>query len=186
MRPTRLAAVAALFVLAVGPAAAQETIDNPEFTTWSKFKKGASVTLKSTTEAGKTTVESFITTTLVEVGADKLVLETSAASKIGGMEFKTPAMKRDVPKTLTLPKVEKKDEKIEKPKTEEGTDTIKVAGTEVKAKWYKTTFEFKGTTTESKNWTSDEIPGGLVKSVTKSTGTLPSTTTMEVIEFKKP
>ena len=191
MRLTQFTALA-MFALVPTTARAQETIDNSEFTSWSKFKGGASVTLKSTIDSGKMTLESLVTTTLVEVGADKLVLETTAVSKVNGMEFKAPAMKREVPKTITLPKLEKKDEpkvdrpKVDKPMTEEGTETLKVSGTDVKAKWYKTTFEIMGTRTESKNWTSDEIPGGLVKSVTKSSGESPSSITMEVVEFKKP
>jgi hypothetical protein len=187
MRLSRFSAVAVL-ALCAAPVAADEMVPNPEFASWSKFKKGASVTLKSVNEFNKMKSESVITMTLVEVGADKLVLETVAVSKINGMEFKSPADKRDVPKTFTIPKVEKPkdDPKVEKPKTEEGTETLKVGGVEVKAKWYKTTFEVMGTKTEAMNWTSDEIPGGLVKSVTKSTGAAAATFTMEVTEFKKP
>lgn len=185
MRLTRLIALAAVLVVP-GTAAAQETMDNSEFTSWSKFKKGTSVTLKMITEAGKVSFETTITTTLVEHGADKLVLETESVSKIDGKEFKAPAMKRDVPKTVTVPKVPKVDKKVEQPKPEEGTETLKVAGTEVKTKWYKYTFEGKGTKTESQIWSSDEVPGGMVKTVTKSTGASTSSSTMEVIAFKKP
>jgi hypothetical protein len=188
MRLSRLCAVAAILAIWSAPAAAaDETIPNPEFASWSKFKKGASVTLKSVNEFNKMKTESVVTMTLVEVGADKLVLETVAVTKINGMEIKSPPVKRDVPKTFTIPKVDPKDvPKVEKPKTEEGTETLKVGGVEVKAKWYKTTFEVMGTKTEATNWTSDEIPGGLVKSVTKSTGAAAATFTMEVTEFKKP
>ena len=186
MRLPQLSAVT-LVVLAAGAAAAQETTEDPEFKSWSKFKKGASVTLKSTTDLGKTTVVTVITTTLVEVGEDKLVLETVATSTINGMEIKVPAMKRDVPKTVTTPKVDKKDDpKADKPKIEEGTETLKVAGVEVKAKWYKATADVMGTKTESKTWTSDDIPGGTVKMVTKIMGANPATITLEAIEFKKP
>jgi hypothetical protein len=186
MRPTRLAAVA-LMVLAAGSAAAQETIENQEFKQWSKFKKGASVTMKSTTDLGKMKVEAVITTTLIDVGPDKLVLETSSVSKINGMEIKVPPMKRDVPKTVTVPKVDKKDDpKAEKPKTEEGTETLKVAGVEVKTKWSKATADVMGTKTEAQYWFSDDFPGGLVKSVTKIMGANPATITIEVTEFKKP
>jgi hypothetical protein len=126
--------------------------------------------------------------TLVEVGDDKLVLDTTSVTKINGMELKSPVVKRDVPKTYTIPKVEKpkEDPKVEKPKTEEGMETVKAGGVEVKAKWYKVTLDVMGTKTESKSWTSDEIPGGLVKMVSKTSGTVEGTVTMEVVEFKKP
>lgn len=187
MSLTRFAAAAAMIVLVAGTATAQETIPNPEFANWSKFKKGASVTLKSTSNFGKTSVETLITMTLVEVGSDKLVLDTTSVSKLNGMEIKSPVVKRDVPKTSTVPKIDPKvAPKVEKPKTEEGTETVKVSGVEVKAKWYKVTQDVMGTKTESKSWTSDEIPGGLVKMVSKTSGTVEGSLTMEVIEFKKP
>ena len=67
---------------------AQEKIDNPEFASWSKFKKGTSVTLKTSTDAGGMKTESTVTTTLVESGADNHVVETTVVSKFNGMEFK--------------------------------------------------------------------------------------------------
>ena len=122
------------------------------------------------------------------MGDDKLVLDTSSMTKVNGMEIKSPVVKRDVPKTFTIPKVEKPkdDPKVEKPKTEEGTETLKVGGVEVKAKWYKVTQDVMGTKTNSQTWTSDDVPGGLVKMVTKTSGTVEGTITMEVVEFKKP
>src|SRR5262249_37651879 len=147
------------------------------------------VTLKTTSEFGKMTTESVMTTTLVEVGADKLVIETSSTVKANGMEFKAPPIKRDVEKTITVPKVEKKvDDPKTKPaiKMEEGTETIKIAGVEMKAKWIKSTFEAQGNKTEMKMWMSDDVPGNLLKSVTKTTGQFASITTTELVEFKKP
>ncbi|HJZ93668.1 MAG TPA: hypothetical protein VKE40_22525, partial [Gemmataceae bacterium] len=89
---------AAVLALAAGPAAAQETIDNLEFTAWSKYKKGASITLKTTSTFNGMTSEAIMTTTLVEVGADKVVVEYAVVSKANGEEVKAPAEKRDVPK----------------------------------------------------------------------------------------
>src|SRR4249920_3742887 len=130
MRPTcRL--VLAFCLLVPATALAQDKIDNPEFTSWSKFKKGTSVTLKSTTEFNKMSSETLIIFTLVEVGAEKLVIETTSVAKVNGMEIKVPPMKRDVTKTVELPKgVKKEDFAAGKPPgtTEEGTETLKVGG----------------------------------------------------------
>src|SRR5262249_21811625 len=52
---------AAVLALAAGPAAAQETIDNLEFTAWSKYKKGASITLKTTSTFNGMTSEAIMT-----------------------------------------------------------------------------------------------------------------------------
>jgi hypothetical protein len=156
---------------------------------WSKHEKGTSVTLKTTSGGGMTS-EVTVTTTLVEAGADKLVIETSVVSKVNGMEIKAPGTPRDVTKTIELPEgVKKEDLTREKPPGtyEEGTETLKIAGTEVKAKWYKYKAEVAGTTIDAKMWTSDAVPGGVVKAeVTTTAGGVTTTTKTELVEFKKP
>jgi hypothetical protein len=188
MRLACLASVAVL-VLSAGVSRAEDTVDNPEFTTWSKFKKGTSITLKTTSAFNNMTTEITSTTTLVEVGADKLVVETSSVTKFNNMEIKAPPAKRDVMKTITLPKgVKKEDLTAKKPPGtfEEGTETVKVGGTEVKTKWFKFKAEMDGTKTEAKMWTSDDVPGSMVKMESTTTGKVATTLKMELVEFKKP
>jgi hypothetical protein len=185
MRHAYLAAVASL-ALAACPAFA-ETIDNPEFAMWQKHKKGTSITLKTTSSAEGVDSETTMTTTLLEVGADKVVVETSVVSKFNGMEFKTPPTKRDVEKTLELPEgFKKEDFQGPKPKGtyEEGTETVKVGAGEFKAKWYKYRIEIAGQKTEAKMWISDEVPGTMLKLETTTTGGGSSKT--ELLAFKKP
>lgn len=180
---------AAVLALAAGPAAAQETIDNLEFTAWSKYKKGASITLKTTSTFNGMTSEAIMTTTLVEVGADKVVVEYAVVSKANGEEVKAPAEKRDVPKKLTLPKGSPKPDRTATtpPGTyEEGTETIKVAGTELKTKWYKYRGEEGGTKTEAKMWVCEDVPGQLVRMESKTTGAATIETKAELVEFKRP
>jgi hypothetical protein len=171
-----------------GTAAAQETVENPEYKNWSQFKKGASVTLKMTATASGMTIETLVTTTLVEVGT-KLKLEMTSITKAGGMEIKSPPFAREVEKTLTLPPGAKaEDVKAQKPEGRfaEGSETVKVAGTEFKTKWYQSKIEAQGLKTETKQWMCDDIPGGMVKMEATTTGAAGSTMKMEVVEFKKP
>jgi hypothetical protein len=185
---SRFAAVFAVFAFVV-PAIAQDKIPNSEFTSWSKFKKGTSVTLKATSEVMGMASEVLVTNTLVETGDDKLVIETSSVTKFNGMEFKSPALKRDVTKTIELPKgVKKEDAVAGKPPgtVEEGTETLKIAGMEVKTKWYKYSAEVEKVKTEGKTWMSDDVPGMLVKSEMSTSGALATKTKMELVEFKKP
>jgi hypothetical protein len=188
MRPTRFAALA-LVALIPGVAVAQEMITNPEFANWSKFKKGTSVTVKTVTDVAGMKGEMSITMTLVEAGGEKLVVETSSVTTANGMEFKSPAAKRDIAKTIELPKgVKKEDLESKKPdgSFEEGTETLKVAGVEVKAKWYKYKSEIAGIKSEGKMWMSDDVPGWLVKTELTTSGEIASTMKSEVVEFKKP
>jgi hypothetical protein len=190
MNWTRLAALA-LIVLVPGAAHAQEKIANPEFAQWSKFKKGTSVTLKTVSEAAGMKSEMTMTMTLVEVGADKVVVASSSVVKAAGMEFKSPPMNRDVPKLFELPKGVKKEElegqatKVEG-KYEEGTETLKVAGVEVKTKWFKYKHEAEGIKSEGRMWMSEDVPGWLVKSEASTSGAVASTMKTELVEFKKP
>jgi hypothetical protein len=188
MRFARFTAVV-LCALVPGAVAAQDKVDNPEFANWSKFKKGTSVTLKSVSSFNNMSSEATITSTLVEVGADKLVIEMTSAVKSGAMEFKGEPMKRDVSKTVALPKDFKKEDfaKGKPPGTyEEGTETLKVGGMDVKTKWYKYKFEVEGTKTEAKMWMSEDVPGIMVKSEMTASGALATTTKMEITEIKKP
>jgi hypothetical protein len=180
-------ALCSLAVLALAvPLARAADIENPEYAQWAKYKKGTSITLKTTTTAAGMTNETLMTTTLLEVGDAKLVIETVTVLKVAGMEIKSP-LKRDVPKTITVPDV-KVDPKVKLPdlKPETGTETLKIAGLEVKTKWTATKVEVAGTTSESKTWTSEDVPGMLVKSETSTKGAFASTTKIELIEFKKP
>lgn len=174
------------FVLALAVAAKAEPVDNPAYKSWSNFKPGTQITMKTESEFNKMKSEILIVTKLVEVGKDKCVIEVETISKINGMEFKAPAMKQDVPKTFDVPKPKDgKDPKVDLPesKKEEGTETVKISGLEIKTKWIKYKTKTPAGDSEGQTWLSDDVPGGLVKSVTKS-GDISTST--ELIEIKKP
>ena len=190
MRFACLASVAVLG-LAVGVAPAADPVENPEFASWSKFKKGTSITTKKTGTVAGVTIETTTTTTLLEVGDDKLVLEDVTTSKTSAnpQEVKLPALKRNIPKTIKLPAGRKVEDYIDgtRPGTyENGTETLKVGTVEVKTKWYKTKREENKVKTDSKRWVSEDVPGGLVKAETTIVGAFTSVEKVEVIEFKKP
>jgi hypothetical protein len=163
----------------------KKKIDNPEFTMWSKYKADTMTKLKMSTEVNGMKSGSTIVTTLKEVGADKLVLETEVISNFNGMEFKAPATKRDVTKTIEVDdKVAEQIGKGAKPEgtIEEGTETLKVGKDDVKTKWYRFKSKASGKEVEGQSWVSDEVPGRIVKMVSK-TSTFSST--MELVEFVK-
>ena len=186
-RASALSAV--LLILAAGPGLAQESVENGEFTSWSKFKKGTSITTKMTSTAAGMSSEITMTITLADVAADKVVLEQAGVTKAMGMEFKMPAVKRDVPRTVALPKgAPKPPAPGSKPEGtyEEGTETLKVGGTEVKAKWYKVKNEMGGVKSDAKMWISEDVPGMMVKMEATTTGAVASETKLELLELKKP
>jgi hypothetical protein len=189
MRWARLTTPAVLALCAALAAAQEDKLDNPEFANWSKFKKGTSVMVKTTSTFDGFTKNSTTISTLVEVGGDKVVVEITTVDKFLGKENKQPPIKRDINKTVALPKGAKKEEFAggKPPGTyEEGTETLDVGGAEVKAKWYKYRVDLGGTKIEAKQWTSDDVPGRVVKSEITTTGKLASTNRTEVTEIKKP
>lgn len=168
----RLVAVAVAVAFATS-ARADDKVENPEFKNWSKFKAGTTVSMKTTIDAGGMKFEGAMTNKLVEVKDDKVVVETEAVSKVNGMEFKVPAQKRDVVKTLDKPQPGF-DAKTGKPEgtTEEGKEKVKVGGTEYECKWYKFKNKQKLPTgeeeAEGQIWMSDDVPGMVVKMTTKT------------------
>jgi hypothetical protein len=184
-------ATVAVLALAAGAARADEMVPNPEFANWSKFKKGTSVTMKTTTTGSGVTSELRSTSTLIEVGAEKVVVEYTSVTMVNGMELKLPATTREIPKTIAKAKDARKDEKDDPntPKevaSEEGTETLKVLGQEFKTKWRSNKVKVAGTTSDSKVWLCDDVPGMMVKMESTVTGAVASTLKMELIEFKKP
>lgn len=180
---------AVLLALAAGPAAAQAMIENGEFSAWHKFLKGTAITTRMTSTAGGQTSEVTMSVTLLDVGPDKVVLEAAAVTRAKGMEVKMPAVKRDVPRTITLPKGTPRPPPAgARPEGtyEEGTETLKVGGTEVKAKWYKVKNETGGVKSDARMWISVDVPGMMVKMEATTTGAVASESKLEVLEFKKP
>jgi hypothetical protein len=186
----RVASTLALVVfLGGGAAVAQEKIDNPTYASWAKHKVGTTTVLKSTTSGAMFSSESTITTKLVEVTADKVVVEMTVKSKAAGKDFDLPPMKQEYPKTIELPKGAKKETfATGKPEgtTKEGTETVKVGGQELKTKWYEYEVKANGMDIKAKMWMSDDVPGAMVKMESKVAAQVAGETKMELIEFKKP
>lgn len=161
--------IAALTALAVVSMAA----DNPG---WNSFKPGSWVKLKSTTDmtvAGhKNTTSTEMKETLVSKTADKAVVETE--STVMGTTSKTKAeipLKSDAKGTAQNP-------------VKMGSESISVAGKTFKCRTFEIQSEANGMKTNTKTWIADEVPGGLVKSESTSTGSMSMKSTMELVDFK--
>jgi len=174
----------------LSPLQAQEMVENPEFTSWSKFKKGTSVTMKSTRVTKTKASEVIITNTLIDVGVDKLVIESSSVVKNEKeKDFKTEPEKREVKRIIPLPKsLTKEDFVASKPPgtTDEGTETLKFGTLELKTKWYKYSAEVAGIKIEGKRWVSSEMTVSIVKNEMTTTGEFSETNKLELLEIKKP
>jgi hypothetical protein len=172
--------------LVCAAASAGDTVENADYKSWSKFKPGASVTMKIKGESKKDgSTEGQITTKLLEVAPDKLVLEMSLKLKTPVGDVADSGRKREVLKIITPPPGVSKQEYEKSPYgqvLEEGAETLKISGVEYKCKWYRTQKD----DVEAKIWLSDLVPGAVVKSVINSRGASPKTMKLELVDLKKP
>ena len=165
-----------VFGLVVSTAQAGEKVDNPLYKHWAKFKPGAFSELKTESEVMGMKNVSTMTTTLKELTPEKAVVEMSVVSVVNGQETKVPPQKQEI-----LAKIEEeKAKELDTPKKGDkrngaeiigvGEEEIKVGDKKVKCKWAEMKMTQEDTTTTTKVWTTDEVPGQVVKMVTNMDG----------------
>jgi hypothetical protein len=177
-----IAVVLCALMLAASTSFAQEQA-NPEYTGWSKQKPGAWVKHKMVSDAGGQKTEMEMTTKLIELTADKAVVETASVMNVGGQKIDVPGMKRDVPAKWDPAKANP-NPNAPKPEIKEGSEDVTVGGKSYKCKTYETTMKSDQATMTSKTWMSDDVPGGTVKMESKMEKPIQSVTTMEVVGFE--
>ena len=150
---------------------------------WGGFKVGSYVTYKTTVSAQvmghSTDTSTQVKQTLAELTADKAVLDIETT--VMGNTTKT---RTEMPLTGSAPAGGAASASVPNASASTGSDTVTVAGKSLDCKTYEAETDAAGSKVKTKTWMSDQVPGFLVKSVATSTGTLNSTTTMEVVDFK--
>jgi hypothetical protein len=160
---------------------AADQVDNPTYKAWAKFKPGTSVTLKTESDTAGQKTEMESTMTLVELNADKAVIETKMSMNAGGQKMDMPATKRDEPAKIDkMPEGQAPDAK-DKPEVKESTEEVTIpGGKQVKAKVTETKMSTNGMNITSKAWTSDEVPGGTIKMESTMDGATKGTSKIEL------
>jgi hypothetical protein len=181
-----ISGIAAAAVLLTAGLAQAEKVKNPEYENWAKFKAGAMSKTETNTEAmgNKTKITSV--TKLVEINAEKALIESTVTMEVAGQKMEQPVMKREVPATMEKPAEQTPPTSVAptvKPNIKEGEETVTVAGKELKCKTTESTSESNGMKVQTKTWTSADVPGQIVKTETKTTGAMESSTTMQLVEF---
>jgi hypothetical protein len=166
--------------------AAEEQVENPAYKSWKAQKPGTTVTLESSSAVAGQSFKSEIVQKLVEVTPEAATVEMTTKINIAGappqqpQKVKIPAK---VDKSKGTPgqlppgvKGEMKDK---------GTEKVTVAGKAYSCKVYEFTGESNGIKTTGKTWTSEEMPGGMVKlESTSNVGGNDAKTTMEVTKIE--
>jgi hypothetical protein len=166
-----------------------EAIENPQYRSWAAFKPGTTVARRSTTEAageeGKTVTTT--TDTLLEVTDTLVKIRTRTHSRrYDGFEAENPPDEYTIARLIPLPPGVSKVN-FGKPARggEEGEETVAVAGKEYRTRWHTGKDRNEAGEVEVRVWSSNEVPGGLVKSVTRIPA-IGKTTTIELVEVRTP
>lgn len=144
---------------------AEEMVDNPAYKSWSKSKPGTSVSLSGITKLAGTEMKSNIVFKLVSIDKDRAVVEMTSKLDTPGAP-QQPPQKEELPAKVKKSEADgsKMPEGVKGSVKEKGKENIEVAGKKYQCK----VFEFEGQLGEQKltgkSWTSEEIPGMLVKS----------------------
>ncbi len=171
------------------PLTQRDPVENPLYKSWAGFKQGTSVVQRAVTEvAGNNAVTTTTTTyTLLDRTDDQVVIEMQAFTKrYDGTETNNPPQQFTNQKWFTLPPGMSKSD-FAKPagQTDQGEETLTLGGKAYKTMWHKSKDRNEAGEVLVQTWTSDEVPGGLVKSITH-TPSIGKTTMLELVEVKIP
>ena len=183
-----------LFLMGAGDEHPEEGPEpaNAAYQQWSQFKPGSYVTVEQktishveNTELPPEGEDMRITTRLVDLTKDKAVLNEKRVDVDPGSETEL------APEKITLFNTAGTKEAAAGAKPsdiKEGDEELTVAGKKIKTHWVESTIKAGQQESKSKDWLSDEVPGGLVKEELKKTdaGKLMMESTTTVIDYKSP
>lgn len=177
---------------------------NPEYQEWTHFKPGTYVTLERKIlehqENNVGVVEAMahppggavmrISTKLVSLDKDKAVLEETRTDLDEGSETEMPADKVTLFANDEISHAD--DSLMEKPskpqsvQQSEGDEDVVVMGNKIKTHWVQTSVKTGNEVSTSKDWLSDDVPGGLVKEEVKKSvgGKMVAESVTKVIDYK--
>jgi hypothetical protein len=161
--------VLALVLAPLAARAADAQVENPAYKMWSQFKVGSFAELKADMEQGGMKMSMTMTRKLVELTADKAVVEATTSMDMGGMKQSPPAQKQEIPAKVDADKADiaaaMQDPSMAggKPEVKKGEEEITVMGKAMKCQWYDVTIKQDNQTVNSKSWLNSTVPGGLVQ-----------------------
>jgi hypothetical protein len=177
--------------LAAAAAQADDKVDSPIYKHWARFRPGAFSVVKTQRKAKDVKAETTVTTTLIEVTPEKVVVELQVATVGGDEKIEM------LPKKQTYPAKIEKDEarKMEDPKkgdkvedaevldVKQGEEEIKVGDKKINCKWLQTKCKQGDQTTTTEAWTSDEVPGQVVKMLVTVEGGVAMTSETLLVKY---
>lgn len=178
-----------MFVIttAARPAQAQrEQAENPTYRNWNGFAPGTAVTYRSWTESAEGKSEVLVTYELLDRTEEKIVINMTTIAQLNDEKIKHPPQRLENRRFFRLPPGVSEAE-FGKPRgvLAEGEETVEVSGRSFKTKWYRARTTGDAGETFTTSWSSEQIPGRLVKSISETPKTR-SVTKVELVDVKIP
>lgn len=181
-----ITALILLTFLVTVPLLAAEMVDSPMYIHWARFKLGsfAQYTIKS--KLPTMTTESEQTQTLKTVTAQKATVQITMVMTVAGNKTQVPPSSMELPAKIEKAKLG--EYKLEyNPKAKilgKGKEKFTIKGKYVQADWIKAEVEQNGMKTVETIWTSDDIPGTVVKTLQVTGAPANTTVEMMLVDFK--
>jgi hypothetical protein len=154
-----------MWILLASGLTSQSEVPNPEYEAWKSFKPGSWVraAVRATRRTGMQLVEQDVTTTLIEVRGDRIVVEEQSQN--------SEPSRREIPR-LTM----RVQETLEK----EGVEQVTVGDKKISCRWRLV--DLKGIKTRT--WRCRDVPGGVVRIETANSASEAMKRVFEVKEWK--
>ena len=179
-----LIAVAMSLAIVSFARADDETIDNPAYQAWAKFKPGTLVKYSTETNAMGNASTMETTQTLTDITPDKAMVEVKISMVVAGNKMDMPAQ----PAQEIPAKIKKVDASANPPSAttapDVSTEDVQAAGKTYSCKKTTVISEQNGLKSTTTTWTCDDIPGSVVKLDSEVTGSMTSSTKMILSDFE--
>ena len=145
-----------------------EEVENPQYTNWSKFPVGTSVTTRNIVSNAGKSVTTTTTTKLISKTENSLILSTVISSDATGMLITNDPWEKTIKRMFPLlPGVDKT--KIGRPQgaMATGMETIEILGKKYNAEWYETKAQTEAGPSLTRTWISMDVPNMILKSETE-------------------
>jgi hypothetical protein len=167
-----------------GSTALGQTVEAPIYTSWARFPVGTTITLRTTYESsdGKKD-ESTTTQRLVSKGEKEVVVEQVRPADDGEEITQTFKHRRLFPLLGGM-----KPEDVGKPRDAlaQGEETLQIAGKSFKTIWHDQRSQTEAGPAITRSWIADDVPGRLLKAVTRLEKGTTATTTIVLVEIETP
>ncbi len=159
-------------------------VENPIYARWKNFAVGTEVHYLQHTQAPGAAERRLIIYRLLKRSDEQLTVEIR--TRLEGADATTESVRQQVSKRWFRlpPGVDAKQFGKPSNQSREGQEDVEILGRKLKTRWTVSQVRVEAGITETKTWTADEIPGGLVRSVS-TTAAVKSTTTVELLELRE-